>query len=232
MSARVVARVVALMAVCSLAGLSGANAQSAESARVDDAATVFREVMEAPDSSIPRAVLDKAEAIAIFPGVIRAGFAVGGQWGRGLISTRDEKTGLWSAPAFLTVAGGSFGAQIGAQAIDVVLVIMDQVGVQRLLGNQFKIGGEAAAAAGPVGRAAEASTDIQLRAKILSYSRSRGLFLGVALNGSTLTADRDANGRFYGKRLGSRETIADAWTRTDLPEPVERLRTLLKKFAR
>lgn len=232
MSSAVVSRFAVLVAACTMIGSHVARAQTAEAARVNDAATVFLEIMEAPDSSIPKAVLDKAEAIAIFPGVIRAGFAVGGQWGRGLISVRDEKTGAWSAPAFLTIAGGSFGAQIGAQAVDVVLVIMDQTGVQRLLGNQFKIGGEASATAGPVGRAAEASTDIQLRAKILSYSRSRGLFVGVALNGSTLASDRDANGRFYGKRLGSRETISEAWTRTDLPEPVERLRTLLKKFAR
>jgi SH3 domain-containing YSC84-like protein 1 len=211
---------------------AAARAQSAESARVNDSATVFSEIMQAPDAGIPKAVLDKAEAIAIFPGVIRAGLGVGGQWGRGIISVRDGKTGAWSAPAFLTIAGGSFGAQIGAQSVDVVLVVLDQTGVQRLLGNQFKIGGEASAAAGPVGRAAEASTDVQLRAKILSYSRSRGLFIGIALNGSTLAADRDANGRFYGTRMGSRDVLGEPSQRSDLPEPVARLRGLLTLYAR
>jgi SH3 domain-containing YSC84-like protein 1 len=219
--------------VVALAWLAApALAQEAESARVNDAATVFSEIMEAPDAGIPKSVLDKAEAVAIFPGVIRAGFAFGGQWGRGIIAVRDQKTGTWSAPVFLTIAGGSFGAQIGAQSIDLVLVVMDQSGVQRLLGNQFKIGGEASATAGPVGRNAEASTDIQMRAKILSYSRSRGLFAGVALNGSTLAADADANGRFYGQRLGSRESIAANAKRTDLPESVARLTALLKRYAR
>lgn len=209
-----------------------ARAQSAEASRVNDAATVFSEIMEAPDGGIPRAVLDQAEAIAIFPGVVRAGFAVGGQWGRGIISVRDAKTGAWSAPAFLTIAGGSFGAQIGAQSLDLVLVVMDQTGVQRLLGNQFKVGGEASVAAGPVGRAAEASTDIQLRAKILSYSRTRGLFAGIAINGSTLAADRAANGRFYGQRLSSRDVLGAPSSRTDLPESVDRLRKMLKRYAR
>jgi len=209
-----------------------ASAQVAEAARVSDAATVFSEIMQAPDGGIPKAVLDKAEAIAIFPGVLRAGFAFGGQWGRGIISVRDAKTGAWSAPAFLTIAGGSFGLQIGGQSIDLVLVIMDQTGVQRLLGNQFKIGGEASAAAGPVGRSTEAATDIQLRAKILSYSRSRGLFAGVALNGSTLKADPDANGRLYGKRMSSREVLGAPSASANLPDSVGRLRTLLKQYVR
>jgi lipid-binding SYLF domain-containing protein len=221
-----------LFVVLSVATTATARAQSAEASRVDGAATVLSEIMEAPDSGIPRVVMDKAEAIAIFPGVVRAGFAIGGQWGRGIISVRDAKTGAWSAPAFLTIAGGSFGAQIGAQSIDLVLVVMDRTGVQRLLGNQFKIGGEASVAAGPVGRAAEASTDIQLRAKILSYSRSRGLFAGIALNGSTLAADRDANGRFYGQRIGSREVTGATSDRTDLPDAVARLRKLLQQYAR
>lgn len=228
MRSRLILSVVALV----LSAVPLARAQSAEAARVNDAATVFSEIMQAPDSGIPGAVIERAEAIAIFPGVVRAGFAVGGQWGRGIISVRDAKTGAWSAPAFLTIAGGSFGAQIGAQSLDLVLVVLDQTGVQRLLGNQFKIGGEASVAAGPIGRAAEASTDIQLRAKILSYSRTRGFFAGVALNGSTLASDRSANARFYGQRLGSRELIAATAARTDLPEAVEQLRKVLKLYAR
>jgi len=209
---------------------SRAEAQSAEEARVDDAATIFTEIMTAPDSGIPKSVLDQAEGIAVFPGVFRAGFAVGGQWGRGLISVRDHAANTWSAPAFVTIAGGSFGAQIGAQSIDLILVILDQRGLQRLLSNQFKIGGEVSVAAGPVGRATEASTDIQLRAKILSYSRTRGLFAGFAVNGSTIAADRDANQRFYGERYTSRDVIGKASGRADLPAAVSRLRKVLKDW--
>lgn len=209
-----------------------AFAQQAELARISDATTVFSEIMDAPDSGIPRSVLDRAEAIAIFPGVLRAGFVFGAQYGHGIISVRDPDTGAWSAPAFLTIAGGSFGAQIGAQATDLVLVVMDRLGVQRLLANKFKIGAEASAAAGPVGRSAEASTDIQLRAMILSYSRTRGLFAGIALNGSRLAADRDANRRFYGKDLGSREVVSEMSSRTDLPEAVTKLRNALHHYAR
>lgn len=220
----------ALAAVASVVlavGATRAHAQSAEEARLNDASTVLGEILSAPDGGIPGSIMDKAEAIAIFPGVIRAGFAVGGQFGRGIISVRNRAAGTWSAPAFLTIAGGSIGAQIGGQSIDIVLVIMDPTGVQRLLGNQFKLGAEASVAAGPVGRSAEAATDIQLRAKILSYSRSRGLFAGVALNGSTMAEDADANQRVYGVRLGSREVVEKGSARTDLPAPVTRFRTFL-----
>jgi SH3 domain-containing YSC84-like protein 1 len=221
--------VVAVSFLCSAAAT--AFAQANEEARVRDATTVFGEIMSAPDRGIPNSILGKAEAVAIFPGVIRAGLAVGGQFGRGLICVRNRTTNTWSAPAFLTIAGGSFGAQIGAQSIDIVLVIMDATGVQRLLGNQFKVGAEASVAAGPVGRSAEASTDIQLRAKILSYSRSRGLFGGVALNGSTMAADEDANQRFYGQKMGSREVIEKASPREDLPAVVGTLRKALGEHA-
>jgi lipid-binding SYLF domain-containing protein len=214
-----------------LAAGAPARAQAGEEARIRDATTVLGEIMSTPDRGIPKAILGKAEAIAIFPGLIRAGLAVGGQFGHGVICVRNREAGTWSAPAFLTIAGGSFGAQIGAQSIDLVLVIMDATGVQRLLGNQFKIGAEASVAAGPVGRSAEAATDIQLRAKILSYSRSRGLFGGIALNGSTMAADEDANQRFYGQRMGSRDVVAKASSREDLPEVVGALRKALAEHA-
>lgn len=208
-----------------------ASAQSKEAARVRDAVTVFGEIMSAPDGGIPKSILDKAAAIAIFPGVLRAGLAVGGQFGRGIISVRNDATHTWSAPAFLTIAGGSFGLQIGGQSIDLVLVIMDKTGVDRLLGNQFKIGAEASAAAGPVGRSAEAATDIQMRAKILSYSRSRGLFAGIALNGSTLASDEKANQRYYGRRMGSREVVEKASARDNLPAEVGELRKAFTQYA-
>jgi lipid-binding SYLF domain-containing protein len=186
-----------------------AFAQADEAKVITDAAAVFNEIMGAPDKAIPNAILDKAAAIAVFPGVIRAGFIFGGQHGHGIISARDAKTGTWSAPAFMTITGGSWGLQAGGQAIDLVLVIMNERGLNNLLGNQFKIGGEASAAAGPVGRAAEASTDVQLRAEILSYSRSRGLFAGLAVNGSSLHADKDANKRFYGTDLTTKQVIIE-----------------------
>jgi lipid-binding SYLF domain-containing protein len=166
--------------------------------RIKDATQVLDEVMSAPDKAIPRAVLEKAEGIAVFPGLLKGGLGVGAQRGRGILSVRDKKNGGWSNPAFLTITGGSFGAQIGLQAIDLVLVINNQRGLEQLVSNQFKIGADAGVAAGPVGREASASTDIQLRAQILSYSRTRGLFAGVTLNGSTINQDRDANERVYG----------------------------------
>lgn len=220
-----------LVVVLSSLVAANALAQPREAARLRDAATVFEEIMTAPDGGIPKSILDKAEALAIFPGVLRAGLAVGGQFGHGLISVRNRDKGGWSAPAFLTIAGGSFGLQLGGQSIDLVLVIMDRTGVDRLLGNQFKIGAEASAAAGPVGRSAEAATDIQMRAKILSYSRSRGLFAGVALNGSTLKSDQDANQRFYGTRMSSRDVVEKASARDDLPAGVDEIRKALGQYA-
>jgi lipid-binding SYLF domain-containing protein len=201
---KVAVSVLTTVLVCG--GVSAQPADTDEAKRLEEAAIVLSELATAPDRAIPRAVLERAEAIAVFPGVKKAGFVVGGQWGRGVISTRDQ-AGKWSAPAFLRLAGGSFGAQIGAQEVDLVLVVMNRRGVDNLLRNEFKIGGEAAAAAGPVGREASASTDLQMRAEILSYSRSRGLFAGATINGASVAEDRDANARFYGQPLTSHEVV-------------------------
>ena len=181
--------------------------------RVQNAATVLSELASAPDKAIPNAVLERAEAIAVFPGVKKAGFVVGGQYGRGVIAIRTDG-GAWSAPAFLRLAGGSFGAQIGASEVDLVLVVMNKRGVQNLLRNEFKIGGEASAAAGPVGREASASTDLLMRAEILSYSRSRGLFAGITINGASIAEDKDANAKFYGQPYSSQEVISGKISRT------------------
>src|SRR5437764_8495058 len=178
-----------------------------EAKRVRDATTIFGEIMSAGDKAIPGAILNKATGIAIFPSTIKAGLVVGGMRGRGILSAHGANG--WSSPAFLTLTGGSFGLQIGGQAADIILVINGDRGLQNLVTNQFKIGADAAAAAGPVGRDAQASTDIQLRAQILSYSRSRGLFAGVTVNGSTIRQDQDANARFYGKRLTTRQIVFD-----------------------
>ena len=173
-------------------------AQTDEARRISDAVTVLREIMDADDQSVPASIMQKAQGIAVFPSMLKGGFVVGGQHGRGVLSARDPKTGAWSSPAFLTITGGSLGFQIGGQAVDLILVIQNRRGLEQLVSNQFKIGADASVAAGPVGRDAGASTDIQMRAQILSYSRTRGLFAGVSLNGTTIQQDRDANDRFYG----------------------------------
>jgi len=208
MKVKNVALVILLCVVATGANITvRAAAGKDEVKRVGAATTVLNEMMRARDKAIPATILEKAEAIAIFPGVKKAGFVVGGQWGRGIISVRDADTRNWSSPAFLTLTGGSVGAQIGGTEIDVILVIMNRTGVEHLLSNQVKLGGEISAAAGPVGRASEASTDLQMQAQILSYSRSRGLFAGVTVNGSVIKEDMDANTRFYEKALSSEDIV-------------------------
>ena len=181
----------------SLTVVTAQQSSEDEVKRITDAATVLDEIMAAGDKAIPRAILEKAQGIAVFPSLLKGGIGVGGQRGHGVLSVRDANGG-WSAPAFLTITGGSVGAQIGLQAIDFVLVVNNQRGLEQLVKNQFKLGADAGIAAGPLGREATAQTDIQMRAQILGYSRARGLFAGVTLNGSTIRADRDANKRFYG----------------------------------
>ena len=175
---------VAVVSVLVVTLFAPVGAQVEEAERVVESSRVLDEIMEASDSGVPGSIMDKADAIAIFPSTLKAGFIFGGHRGHGVISARDEETGDWSVPAFLTLTGGSFGLQIGAQSVDVVLVNMNPRGLESLLQNQFKIGGDASAVVGPVGRDLEASTDIQLQAEILSYSRTRGLFAGVSLEGA------------------------------------------------
>ena len=200
---------------------------SEETARIDEAIIVLEEIMDAPDAAIPTAILGQAVAIAVFPSTVKAGFFLGGQRGHGFIAARDADTGDWSAPAFLTLTGGSIGVQVGAQSVDVILLIQNRRGLTRLLENQFKLGGDASAVVGPVGRSLEASTDLQMTAEILSYSRSRGVFAGLTVGGATLRADRDANERFYGRRLDSTDIVIDGDAGTDLPDAATRLRQAL-----
>lgn len=209
---------VAAVVTIGLSTAPSARQDSDEARRVRESATVFGEIMNAEDSAIPRAILGKAEGIAVFPSTVRAGFIVGGMRGRGIISARTQ--GGWSAPAFLTLTGGSFGLQIGGQAADLILVINNRRGLENLVSNQFTLGADAAVAAGPVGRDAKAATDVQLRAEILSYSRARGLFAGVTVNGSTVRPDRDANERFYGKRLETKQIIFGPSPGTPAPVPL------------
>jgi len=205
-------------------------AQSEEAARIKAATTVLQEIKDAPDGGVPKWVVEKAQGVAVFPGVKKGGLLIGGEWGRGIISAKSMKSGTWSAPAFLTLTGGSIGAQIGGQEVDLLLVVIDQKGLEQLASNQFKLGADVGVSAGPVGRNSEASTDVQMRAKILSYSRSRGLFAGVTLNGASLKQDRDANERFYGQAYRTSQIIIERLG--GAPDPVPAWRDLLSSAAK
>ena len=220
-----------LAAIVVFSGASSLQSQSSsdspEARRIQESITVLGEVMKIADQAIPESVLRRAEGIAILPGTIKAGFIFGGMRGRGILSARTN--GGWSSPTFMTLTGGSFGLQIGGQAADIVLLIMQRRGVETFVRNQFKFGADAAAAAGPVGRDAQASTDLQLRAEILSYSRARGLFAGVTINGSTVRADLDANERFYGKRLTGAQVVLEGMAGS--PPPVPEWSQTLSRYA-
>jgi lipid-binding SYLF domain-containing protein len=194
-------RVILLCAMLAVAG--GVTAQETELNRADDAVRVLGEIMQSPDRRVPTELLSKAEAIAVIPNVVKAGLVLGGRHGRGLISVRAAD-GTWSNPSFLTINGGSFGFQAGVQSTDVVLVFRSKRGVDSIVNGKFTLGADAAVAAGPVGRNAQASTDGQLKAEIYSYSRSRGLFAGVALDGSVLSIDHKANQKVYGSKVTPR----------------------------
>jgi len=190
----------AVLLVASTVSTSGQkSSRTRDAARhAGEAAETFTEIMNVKDKAIPKELLDTAEAIAVFPGVLKAAFVFGGRGGQGVISRRVK--GGWSAPAFFNLGGGSFGPQIGAQKTDYVLLIMNPDGLNGLLKDKFELGGEASVAAGPVGREAAASTNPRLDAGILSYSRSKGAFIGAALKGAVITPDNDLNEAIYGKK--------------------------------
>jgi len=198
-----------LLVLVVLASLSIA-AQAAEDRakivdRVDAAATVLDEIMAAPDKGIPEEVLGSAQCIAVVPSLLKGGFVVGAAYGKGVATCRTDKG--WSAPAFFRVEGGSFGLQIGGQAVDLVMLVMNDNGMRNLLSSKFKIGADASAAAGPVGRHAEAATDWKMRAELLTYSRARGLFAGITLNGEVVTQDKDDTRDFYGRMVSFRSVL-------------------------
>src|SRR5262245_4589851 len=182
----------------------------AESAagRADSAATVLDEIMSAPDKGIPEEILGSARCIAVVPTLIKGGFVFGGSHGRGMATCRTENG--WSAPAPFHMTGGSFGLQIGVQGVDLVMMVMNESGMQALLSSKFKLGADASAAAGPVGRHAEGSTDWKMRAAVLTYSRARGLFAGVTVNGSSVTQDDDATRELYGRMVPFRTILTGA----------------------
>jgi len=194
---------------------------------VEESGKVLSEVQQMPDQSIPEDLLRKASGVAVFPNTISAGFGIGGKYGQGIIIVRD-KNGKWSPPAIFTIAGGSIGWQIGGQATDFVLLIMNRRSVDGILQSQFKLGADANVAAGPVGRSAEASTDAQLKGGILSYSRSRGLFAGVKLEGAVITQHWDGDEALYGRPVSAESILVKNIVK--MPESADGLVKLLNKY--
>jgi len=185
-----------VVVLSSLVWAADEQKESKATDRVQAAADVLNEIQAAPDSGIPEEILSRSECVAVVPSMLKGGFIVGGKYGRGLASCRTPKG--WSAPAFFMVTGGSFGFQIGGQAVDLVMLIMNNDGMQHLLSSQFELGADASVAAGPVGRHAEGNTDWKMRAQVLTYSRARGLFAGATLNGAVIKQDKDTTREFYG----------------------------------
>ena len=182
--------------------------QTKDDDRLRNCGTVLKEIFDVPDN-IPQDLLDKADCVVVFPSVLKAAFIVGGSYGRGAMSCRkgDDFRGPWGAPTMMALEGGSFGFQIGGQATDFVLLVMNESGARGILASKVKLGGDASVAAGPVGRDASADTDATLRSEILSYSRARGLFAGVSLEGSTIRPDNGDNRRVYGRRVSARDIV-------------------------
>src|SRR5215468_3713972 len=180
--------------------------RSTEAERATDAADVLTQIMNIPENAIPDELMARAHGIAVIPHVIKGAFGLGGQWGKGLMSQRRED-GSWSPPAYVEIAGGSFGLQIGVQATDVVLVFTDEDGIKGILKGKVKLGADASATAGPVGRKAEVGTDVLLRSGVFAYSRSKGLFAGVSLDGSLIGIDDTANRRVYGKEVTAEQIL-------------------------
>lgn len=195
-------RLFIVMAACATS-LFGADAED----RLKASTEAFQEIMGTSDRSIPQELLAKSECVVIVPGMLKGAFLIGGQYGRGFVSCRKQNGVGWTAPGSVRLEGGSFGFQIGGSETDVFMLIMNKKGIERLLATKFTLGGEAAAAAGPVGRATQAETDAAMTAEILTWSRSRGLFAGVSLKGSTLREDKDWNTKLYGKDVSNKDII-------------------------
>ena len=192
--------------LCSLSLAADESTKATKAAdRAQAAAEVLNEIQGAPDNRIPQEVLGSAECVAVVPSMLKGGFVFGAKYGRGLASCRTPKG--WSAPAFFIVKGGSFGLQIGGQAVDLVMLIMNNDGMQHLLSSKFELGADASVAAGPVGRHAEGNTDWKMRAQVLTYSRARGVFAGLTLNGAQIKQDKDSTREFYGRMVPFRTAL-------------------------
>jgi lipid-binding SYLF domain-containing protein len=220
--------VLALLLVCALLPAAFAANDEREEDRVKDAGQVLKEILDIPDD-IPQDLLNKAECLVILPSVKKGAFGIGGSYGRGVMVCRSGQhyTGPWGAPALYALEGVSIGFQLGGQATDFVLLVMNPKGARSLLSSKVKLGADASAAAGPKGRTAEGATDIVMSAEILSYSRNKGLFAGVSLEGSTLRSDGSANQKLYGRELSAKEIIRDG--KVKVPASAQRLVSLLNR---
>jgi len=193
--------------------------------RMEDAGGILDEIMSAHDSGIPSRILDSAECVAVVPSMLKGGFGFGGLYGRGVASCKTSAG--WSAPAFFKVEGGSFGLQIGGQAVDLVMVIMNQRGMQALLSSKFKLGGDVSVAAGPLGREAEGMTDWKMKAQVLTYSRARGLFAGMALNGAVIKQDDSSTQTFYGNAIPFKTLLTGG---TPAPKEAQPFLTAIRRY--
>jgi lipid-binding SYLF domain-containing protein len=211
-----------------LASAGALLGQTSVETRLEEAATVFSEVMGTPDKAIPQELLDRAQCIVVVPGMLKGAFIVGAKYGKGFLSCRKKGGTGWTGPGAIRVEGGSFGFQIGGSETDVLMLVMNEGGVRHLMSSKFTVGGDASVAAGPVGRTAEASTDAYMNAEILSYSRTRGIFAGIALNGATLRPDKEDNKSLYGKAIENKEIITK-----EMPPPksAEKLISLFNKYS-
>lgn len=221
-------KICALTIAFSLVCPTRASEKSREERRLEECGQVFKEILNIPDG-IPKELLNKAECVIVMPSVLKFAFGVGGDFGRGAITCRtgEHFTGPWSAPALFALEGGNIGFQLGGQATDFVLLVVNPRGANSILGSKVKLGADAAAAAGPKGRTAAADTDIVMRAEVLSYSRSRGLFAGISLEGSTLRSDGSANRKLYGRDLSAKEIVRQG--KVGVPPAGREFITLLNK---
>jgi SH3 domain-containing YSC84-like protein 1 len=211
-----------------LAGAGALFGQTSVETRLEEAATVFSEVMATPDKAIPQDLLDKAHCVVVIPGMKKGAFIVGAKYGKGFLSCRKKGGAGWTGPGAIRVEGGSFGFQIGGSETDVLMLVMNERGAQRLLSSKFTVGADASVAAGPVGRTATAQTDAYMTAEILSWSRSRGIFAGIALNGATLRPDQEDNQSLYGRAITNKEIITKE---TPPPPSAEKLISLFNKYS-
>ena len=220
-------RVGALIAIAAVttAPLHAGDLSTSETRRIQEAAQVLKEIHTVPDKDIPRDLWDKASCVIVVPSLKKAAFIIGGEYGKGLMSCRHD--GAWSAPVFMQVGKGSWGLQIGAQSIDLVLLVMNESGMQKLLKNKVSLGAEASIAGGPVGRDAQAATDAQMKAEILSYSRTQGLFAGINLSGGVVRPDDDDNADLYGAGKTAGQVVMSATTKA--PAVTEPFMTALQR---
>ncbi|MCI0404296.1 MAG: lipid-binding SYLF domain-containing protein [Acidobacteria bacterium] len=225
-------RLIALLAVVTCAWAEdGKDVRKDEVGRLAEAGTVLTEVMSAPDNGIPGEILEHAKCVAVVPSMLKGGFVVGGAYGKGVATCRTDRgqSGKeWSAPAFFRIEGGSFGLQIGGQAVDLVMVIMNERGMRALLSSKFKLGADASVAAGPVGRHAEGMTDWKMRAQVLTYSRARGVFAGVTLNGAAIHQDKGSTRDFYGRMVRFKTILSGA---VEPPEGSEPFLTAVQHYS-